>query len=72
MGRARCTYEERKGAYSLLVEKPEGKRALGRPVRKWKYNIKKKPQEVAWGDGLDCLKDKWRSPVNAELNLRVS
>jgi hypothetical protein len=65
-------YGERRGGYSVLVEKPEGKRALGRSMRKWEYNIKKKPQEVAWGEGLDSPNDKWRSLVNAELNLRIS
>jgi hypothetical protein len=53
MGRARGTYGDRRGAYSVLVENPEGKRALGRPMGIWEYSIKKKPQEVAWGDGLD-------------------
>jgi hypothetical protein len=35
------------------VEKPEGKRSLGRPRRRWKDNIKKDNQEIGWGHGLD-------------------
>jgi len=31
---------ERRGVYTVLVEKPEGKRTLGRPRRRWKDNIK--------------------------------
>jgi hypothetical protein len=31
---------KRRGAYRVLVEKPEGKRPLGRPRRRWEYNIK--------------------------------
>jgi len=50
MGRACGTYGEMRGTYSVLVGKPEGKRALGRLLRKWEYNIKKKPQEVTQGD----------------------
>ena len=34
-------------------EKPEGKRPLGRPRRKWEYNMKKDFQGVGWGHGLD-------------------
>jgi hypothetical protein len=41
---------ERKDAYRVLVGKPEGKRLLGRPRRRWEYNIKLDLQEV----GLGC------------------
>jgi len=41
------------GAYRVLVEKPEGKRPLGRPRRRWEDNIKMNLQEVRWGHGLD-------------------
>jgi hypothetical protein len=37
---------ERRGLYSVLVGKPEGKRSLGRPRRKWEDNIKMDLQEV--------------------------
>jgi len=43
----------RTGAYRCLVVKPEGKRPLGRPKRRWKDNIKMDLQEVGWGHGLD-------------------
>jgi hypothetical protein len=46
MGRTCGTYEERRGAYRDLVGKPEGRRPLGRPRRRWEYNIKMDLQEV--------------------------
>jgi hypothetical protein len=62
-------------AYRLLVGKPEGRRPLGRPRRRWEDNIRMDLVEVGWGD-VDwiCLaqdRDKWRTVVNAVLNLRV-
>jgi len=44
---------EMRGAYRVLVGKPEGKRPLGRPRRRWEDNIKTNLQEVGWGHGLD-------------------
>jgi len=46
---------ERRGVYRVLVRKPEGKRPLGRPRRKWEDNIKFDLEEVGcWGrEGLD-------------------
>jgi hypothetical protein len=44
---------ERRGVYRILVGKPEGKRPLGRPRRRWEDNIKIYLQEVGWGRGLD-------------------
>jgi len=45
---------ERRGIYRVLVGKPEGKRPLGRPRRRWKNNIKMDLQEVVCGGyGLD-------------------
>jgi hypothetical protein len=44
---------ERRGVYRVLVGKPEGKRPLGRPWRRWEDNIKMDLQEVGWGYGLD-------------------
>jgi len=41
---------ERRGAYRVLVSRPEGKRPLGRPRPRWKDNIKMDLQEVGWGD----------------------
>ena len=44
---------ERKGAYRVLVGKPEGKRPLGRHSRKWEDNIKMYLRKVGWGHGLE-------------------
>jgi hypothetical protein len=44
---------ERRGAYRALVGKPEGRRPLGRPRRRWEDNIKMDLREVGWGHGLD-------------------
>jgi hypothetical protein len=41
--------EDRRGLYSVLVGKPEGKRTLGRPRIRWVHNIKKELQEVEYG-----------------------
>ena len=54
--------------YRFLVEKPEGKRPLGRPRHRWEY-INMDFQEV--GKGLAQDKDRWRALVNAVMNLRV-
>jgi len=64
-----------RGLYSVLVRKPEGKRALGRPRRRWENNIKMDLQEVGCG-GMDWIeltqnRDRWRALVNAVMNLRV-
>ena len=52
MGGACGTYGERNGAYRVLVGKPDGKRPLGRPGRRWVGDIKMDLQEVGWG-GMD-------------------
>jgi hypothetical protein len=44
---------EKKNAYRLLVGKPEGKRPLDRPRRRWVDNIRMDLGEVGWNDGLD-------------------
>jgi hypothetical protein len=59
----------------ILVGKPEGKRPLGRPRRRWVDNIKMDLREVGW-DGMDWIdlaqdRDRWRAYVNAVMNLRV-
>jgi hypothetical protein len=46
MGRTCGTYGERKGAYRALMGKPEGRRPLGRPRRRWEDNIKMDLKEV--------------------------
>jgi hypothetical protein len=59
----------------VLVGKPEGKRPLGRPKRRWEDNIKKGLQEGRWR-GMDWIdlaqdRDRWRALVNVVMNLRV-
>jgi hypothetical protein len=58
-----------------VLEKPGGKRTLGRPRGRWEDNIKMDLQEVSW-DGTDWIdlaedRDRWREFVNAVMNLRV-
>jgi hypothetical protein len=48
MGRACYTSGVKRGAYRILVGKPEGKRALGRPKRRWVDNIKMDLTETGW------------------------
>jgi hypothetical protein len=57
------------------VGKPEGKRPLGRPRRRWADNNKIDRLEIGWG-GVDWIglaqdRDKWRALVNAVTNFRV-
>jgi hypothetical protein len=64
-----------RGLYRVLAGKPEGKRPIGRPRRRWEDNIKMNLQEV----GCDCMdwtdvvqdRDRWRALVNAVMNLWV-
>ena len=66
---------EDRGAYRVLVGKPEVKRPPGRPRHSWVDNIKMDLQEVGcWhvdGIGLAQDRDGWRKLVNAVMNLRV-
>jgi hypothetical protein len=65
---------EKRGAYRILVGRPEGKRPLGRPRRRWKNTIKMDLQEVGWGmDWIELAqdRDRLRAVVNAVMNLRV-
>ena len=61
--------------YRILVGKPEGKRPLGRPRRRWEDNIKMDLQEMGGGCGdwmeLAQDKDRWRALVSTVMNLRV-
>jgi hypothetical protein len=63
------------GVPRVLVEKPEGKRPLGRPRRRWEGNIKMDLQEVGGGcgDGMELAqdRDRRRALVSTVENLRV-
>ena len=66
---------ERRGVYRVLVEKPEGKRILGRPGCRWEDNMKMDIQEMG-REGMDWIelaqgRGRWRALVNAVMNLRV-
>jgi hypothetical protein len=66
---------DRKGAYRVLVGKPEGMRPFGITVRKWDDDNEMDIQEVGWGGvaWIDLAQDmdRWRALVNAVMNLRV-
>jgi hypothetical protein len=75
MGGPCSTNGENRNAYRLLLGKPEGKRPLGRPRRKWVDSIRMDLGEVGWGD-VDCIglakdRNRWRALVNSVLNFRV-
>jgi hypothetical protein len=66
---------EGRGVYRVWVGKPEGKRPLGRPRRRWEDNIKGDFQEVECG-GMDWIelaqdRDRWWALVNVAMNLQV-
>jgi hypothetical protein len=66
---------EERGAYRILVGRPEGRRPLGRPRRRWEDNIKMDLRKVEWG-GINWIelaqdRDSWRALVNAVINIRV-
>jgi hypothetical protein len=66
---------ETRNAYRILVGKPEGKRPLGNPRRRWVDNIKMDLGGIGW-DGRDWIKlaqdrEQWRALVNMATNLRV-
>jgi hypothetical protein len=66
--------EERK-VYKVLVGKPEGKRPLGRPRRRWEDGIRMNLREIGL-EGVDWIRlsqdrDRWRAVVSAVMKLRV-
>jgi len=70
-----ASMDKERGVYRVLVGKPEGKRPLGRPRRRWVDNIRMDLQEVGYGY-IDWIgpaqgRDGWRRLVSAVMNLRV-
>ena len=67
--------EEGRGVHKVLVGKPEGKRRLGRPRRRWEDNIKMDLQEVvrACGDWMELAqdRDRWWALMSTVMNFRV-
>ncbi|KAJ4451867.1 hypothetical protein ANN_03345 [Periplaneta americana] len=74
-GRHVARMDESRNAYRVLVGRPEGKRPLGRPKRRWEDNIKMDLREVGYDDrdliNLAQDRDQWRAYVRAVMNLRV-
>jgi hypothetical protein len=69
------TKGEKRNAYRILVGKPEGKRPLLRPRRRWEYSIKMDLREIVLG-GMDWInmvqyRVQWRALVNTVMKLRV-
>ena len=65
---------EGRGVHRVLVGKPEGKRPLGKPRRRWEDNIKMDLWEVGGGgDWIELAqnRDRWRALVNTVMNFRV-
>jgi hypothetical protein len=66
---------EKRNVYRLFLEKPEEKRPLGRPRRRWVDSIKMDLREIVWS-GIDWIdltqdRDQWRALVNTVMNPRV-
>jgi hypothetical protein len=66
---------EVRGAYNILVGRPDGRRPLGRRRRRWEDNIKMDLKEIGFGD-VDWShwaqdRDRWRALLNTVINLRV-
>jgi hypothetical protein len=67
---------EVRNAYNILVRKPEGRRPLGRPWRRWEDNIRLDLRITGW-EGVDWIhlaqhRDHWRTLVNMVMNLLVA
>jgi hypothetical protein len=75
MGRALSTKGEKRNTCRIFAGRPEGKRTLGRPRRRWVNNIKMDLREIGW-DGMNWIdlaqdRDQWRALVNTVMKLRV-
>jgi hypothetical protein len=66
---------EVRGAYNILVGRPEGRGPLGRPRRRWEDNIRMDHWEIGFGDvywiHLAQDRDRWRALVNTVMNLWI-
>jgi hypothetical protein len=66
---------EVRGAYNILVRRPEGRRPLGRHRRTWEDNMKMDLREIGFRDvnwiDLAQDRDRWQAVVNTVMNLRV-
>ena len=65
---------EGRGVHRVRVGRPEGKRPLGRPRRRWENNIKMDLREVGGGgDWMELVQDmdRWRALVNTVMNFWV-
>jgi hypothetical protein len=73
-GHVACMGEVR-GAYNILVGRPDRRRPQGRLWRRWEDNIKMDHREIGFGDvdwiHLDQDRDRWRALVNTVMNLQV-
>jgi hypothetical protein len=72
MGRACSTNEVKMNAYRILMRKPEGKRQLGRPRRRWMDNVKMDLREMGWG-GMEWIdlaqdRDQWMDAPCEHVN----
>jgi hypothetical protein len=67
--------EDEEQHVEVVGGKARGKEPLGRPRRRWLYNIRMDLVELEWGDvdwiGLAQDRDRWRALVKSVLNLRV-
>jgi hypothetical protein len=66
---------ENRNAYRILVGKPEGRRPLGSPRRRWVVNIKMDLREIGWV-GMEWIdlaqdRDQWRAIMNTVMKFRV-
>jgi hypothetical protein len=66
---------EIRNAYKIFVGKPDGKRTLGKPRRRWENNIRMNLMETRW-EGVDWMhlgqdREQWRAVLNTVMNLLV-